>query len=174
LPITPKESEKMKLVPPLLLASMLAACATVSSPVPEGYRGPVVQLSDTGHRESGGKGAFFAAVAVNDKDIDNAIWQSRRASQNHGFALTMRYQTRDLPVAPMKIRITGTHQTAAPIHELAARAAGTFYSVEGVVNFEPVEGRSYVVTGELKKAGSCAWIADAQSMAPVTDKVCEN
>jgi hypothetical protein len=173
MPFAADEKEKMKLVPPLSIATLLPACATVSSPVPEGYKGAVVQLSDTGYQESGGKGAFFAALAVDEKDIDNAIRRSRLASQNHGFALTMRYKTRDLPVSPMKVRITGTHQTAAPIHELAARATGSFCSVEGVVDFKPVEGRSYVVTGELKKSASCAWIADEQSLAPVTEKVCD-
>lgn len=157
----------------LPLVGMLSACATVSSPVPEGYSGPVVELSDTGVRESGGKGTFFAALSIDGRDIDNALRQSRMASHGQGFALTMKFTQRQVPVVPMKVSVIGTHKTAAPIHELAARAAGTFFSVEGIVDFKPTEGRSYVVTGELKKAASCVWIADAETRVPATEKVCK-
>ena len=70
------------------------------------------------------------------------------------------------------MKLIGTHQTAAPIHEIASRMAGTFFSVEGVVDFNPVEGRGYEITGDLKKDKSCVWIADVESKQPVTEQVC--
>jgi hypothetical protein len=150
----------------------LAGCATVSAPVPEGYSGPTVELEDTGERESDGKGVFFVAVAIDGKDIENSLRESRRASAGRGFSLTGILTTRQVPVTPMKLKLVGTHMTAAPIHELAARAAGTFFSVEGVVEFRPVEGRKFLVTGELTKPKSCVWVADATTKTPVTEQVC--
>jgi hypothetical protein len=73
---------------------------------------------------------------------------------------------------PTKVKLVGTHQTAAPIHEMASRMAGSFFSVEGVVDFKPVEGRKYIVTGELKKDRSCVWIQEDGVSQPTTEKAC--
>lgn len=161
---------KTRLLP--LLALFLSACATLSKPVPEGYTGPVVQLADTGQQEDGTKGRFFCAVEVNGREIQNCLRETRSASYGHGFALSSRYTTREVPVTEMKVKLVGTHQTAAPIHEIASRMAGTFFSVDGVVDFKPTEGHSYIVTGELKKERSCVWIAEANSNEPETEKAC--
>ncbi len=158
----------------LTIASLLllAGCAGLAPAVPEDYRGPVASLADTGFSENRGKGAFFVALALDDRTIENSLFASRRASYGHGFSLTSRYVTRDVPARPSKIKLTGTHKTAAPIHEIAARMAGTFFSVEGVVTFDPEIGKDYIVTGELNKEQACVWIADTVSKTPVTEKVC--
>lgn len=54
---------------------------------------------------------------------------------------------------------------------MTSMAAGTFFSVEGVVDFRPVAGRNYLVKGELKKDGSPIWIEDEASGEIVTVKV---
>ena len=46
--------------------------------------------------------------------------------------------------------------------------AGTFYSVEGVVNFTPRPDGKYIVKGELGKAKSSVWIEDVDTGKPVT------
>ncbi len=162
----------MKRVLALALFASLVGCATVEPSVPESYKGPVVPLSDTGFQENGGKGVFFAAMELDGRKIENAIWSTRSASSGRGFNISVQYIRRFVPVHPVKVKITGTHQTAAPIHEIAARMAGTFFSVEGVVDFKPEEGKSYIVTGELKKEQSCVWIEEAESKALSTEKVC--
>lgn len=162
----------MKALPALVLSLLLAGCATVSNPVPEGYTGPVVPLADTGRQEDGSKGQFFAALEIDGREIQNAIRETRMASNGQGFSLSSRYTTRDVPVRAMKVKLIGTHQTAAPIHEIASRMAGTFFSVEGVADFTPVPGHRYIVTGELAKERSCVWIADTESSAAATDKIC--
>lgn len=163
-----------KSVVTLLSAVLISGCVSFSSSIPEGYQGPVVQLADTGYRESNSKGIFYAVMTIDGKDIDNSIRETRAASNGRGSYLVARYTTRPVPVMPMKIKLIGTHQTAAPIHELVSRAAGTFYEVEGVVDFQPVEGRSYIVTGELKKNASCVWIADSQTRQLASQKLCQN
>jgi hypothetical protein len=161
-----------KLLASLAFTLLLTGCATVSKPVPDGYTGPVVSLADTGVREDGSKGRFFAAVEIDGSPIQNALRESRMASSGQGFSLTTLYTTRDIPVRPMKVKLIATHQTAAPIQEIAGRVAGTFFSIDGTVAFSPTAGRRYEVTGELKKEKSCVWIADAESKAPVTEKTC--
>lgn len=158
----------LALIPILFLAS----CATVGNPVPDDYKGPVAVLADTGMQEDSTKGQFFAALAVDGKEIRNALGDSRSVSYGRGFSLTSRYTTRNVPVQAMKIRLIGTHQTGAPIHEMMSRAMGTFFRVEGEVAFTPEEGRTYEVSGELKKERSCVWIQDAATRQPVTEPVC--
>jgi hypothetical protein len=158
----------------LAFASLLliAGCAGLAPAIPEGYKGPIAWLADTGFAEGRGKGAFFAALALDGRTIENSLLASRRASYGQGFVLTSRYEHRELPARPSKITITGTHKTAAPIHEIAARMVGTFFSVEGVVDFDPEAGKNYIVTGELTKELSCVWIAENISKKVVTEKVC--
>lgn len=165
----------MKPVKPMLvlsLVALLAGCATVAPSVPEGYKGAVVRLEDTGYPDGSSKAAFFVALSIDGIDINNSLRQTRMASSGQGFYLSPRYIVRDVPVRPMKVKLTGTHQTGAPIHEIAARMAGTFFSVEGTVDFKPVEGKYYSVNGELKKEQSCVWIEEAASKELSTEKVC--
>lgn len=161
----------MKRLLSVLATIVLTGCASLHEPVPAGYAGPTAQVADSGFHESGGKAQLFVLQEVDAKTINSSIFESRKASQGRGFALTTRYVTRSLPVQPMKVKLIGTHQTAAPIHEIASRAAGTFFSVEGVVDFTPTANGSYVVKGELKKDGSSVWIEDASTNQPVTEKV---
>jgi hypothetical protein len=155
-----------------ITASALVGCASVPEPVPADYKGPVVSLEDTGAREDGSKAQFFVAIEIDGNRMNNSVWETRAASRGQGFSLTPQYTTRNVPARPMKLKLLGTHQTAAPIHEMASRMAGTFFSVEGIVDFKPVEGRRYEVIGELKKERSCVWIADAETKAEATEKVC--
>jgi hypothetical protein len=71
----------------------------------------------------------------------------------------------------MKVRIKSSHTTGAPIHAIFSQVAGSFYSVEGVVDFSPAPGGRYAVKGELRKEGSSVWIEDANTDQRVTEKI---
>jgi len=73
----------------------------------------------------------------------------------------------------MKVKLLATHITPAPIQALVSHAAGTFFAVEGVVNFNPQPNGRYVVKGELKKDRSSVWLEDANTNQPVTEKIVE-
>ena len=161
----------MKAVAASAVALALVACTTIEGPLPKDYKGPYAMLSDSGFREGGTKAQFFVAYEVDGRTIHNAIFASRSASQGQGFALTTVNVTRQVAPGAQKVKLVATHQTAAPIHEIASRAAGTFFSVEGVVDFDPVEGGIYTVRGELKKEGSSVWIEDDRNRKPVTEIV---
>jgi hypothetical protein len=160
----------MRYLAPLLFVIFLTSCATYK-PVPEGYSGPVATISDSGFAESGAKAQLFVLLEVDENRIQNSIGASAGASSGQGFALTTRVVSRQVPAKPMKLKLKGTHTTAAPIHAIVSQAAGTFFSVEGTVDFTPAPGGNYVVKGELKKEGSSVWIEDAVTSQPVTQKI---
>jgi hypothetical protein len=156
----------------VLLAVALVGCATYQ-PVPEGYSGPTAVVVDSGKYEDSSKAQLFAMVEVDGNRIMNSFLASANASQGRGFSLSMSVSERSLPAKPMKVTLRGSHTTAAPIHAIASQMAGTFFSVEGVVDFEPKANARYVVRGELKKGASSVWIEDAGSGQVVTKKVIE-
>lgn len=155
----------------ILALAALTGCATLQPSVPDDYKGPTATLADSGFAEDGSKAQLFAVQEIDGRTINSAIIESRKASHGRGFALSAQFVTRKVPTVPLKLKLIGTHQTAAPIHELASRAAGTFFEVEGVVEFTPVADARYVVKGELKKDGSSVWIEDAATQQVVTEKV---
>ena len=149
---------------------MLGGCATYKM-VPDGYTGPTVTVKDTTIRESTGKGSIFYVESINGNEVFNALKATGRASYGQGFRLTLVPDWRSVKVEPMKLKLIGTHVTAAPIHELASRAAGEFFSVAGDIDFSPVAGRTYVVNGALTKQEASVWIEDEDTKELVTKKI---
>lgn len=151
----------------LSCVALLAGCATYA-PVPKDYTGPTATVSDTGFSENGTKAQMFALMEVDGNRIANAFLASARASNGHGSALTTVYPDRLVQVRTMKVKLQGSHATGAPIHAMASQLAGTFFSVEGVVEFTPKANGRYVVKGVLKKEKSSVWIEDVETGQPVT------
>lgn len=152
--------------------TMLSGCAAYK-PIPEGYAGAVASVADSGIQEDGTKAQIFAMTDVDGNRIMNSFWASANASQGRGFSLTMVISERQVPAKPMQITLKGSHTTAAPIHAIASKMAGTYYSVEGTVNFEPKPNGKYIVKGELKKEGSSVWVEDIATGQLATEKIVE-
>jgi len=161
---------QLKSILPALLFAVLSGCANYK-PVPEGYTGPVATVSDSGFSEDGSKAQLFVLSDVDGNRIATSIGASAQASQGRGFALTIDIIQRQVPAKPMKVGLRATHITAAPIQAIASQMAGTFFSVEGAVDFSPKPNGKYVVKGELKKEGSSVWIEDSDTQLPVTEKI---
>lgn len=162
----------MKSFTAFLLVLSLAGCATRHEPIPAGYTGPRANIADTWSLDANERDQVFAVLELDGKPIDNAVQNTRAASQGRGFQVIKRDAERDVPARGLKLKVIGTHFSSAPIAEIARRAAGTFQSVEGEVDLLAVEGGRYLVTGELSKAGSCVWVAEAAFGKEVTAKVC--
>jgi hypothetical protein len=163
----------MKLFAALILATTLVACAAYQ-PVPEGYAGPTAKVADTGNYvDAYTKGQIFALMEVDGQRIKDSFWASSMASNGQGFTLAMDLQERQVPVRPMKVTLRGSHVTGAPIHAIMAKAAGTYFTVEGTVSFTPQANTLYVVKGALSSGASSVWIEELISGKVVTDKVIE-
>lgn len=111
---------------------------------------------------------MFALMAIDGNRIRNAFSASADASYGRGASLTTVYPERKVQARPMKVLIKGSHATGAPIHAIASEIAGTFFSVEGTVDFTPEVGKNYQVNGALAKEKSSVWIEDASTGQPVT------
>jgi len=156
---------KVMLISLLLLS--LGGCATYE-PVPKDYTGPTAVVGDTGLAEDGTKAQMFALMEIDGNRVGNAFSASAYASSGHGASLTTVFPERKVPVRPMKVVIRGSHATGAPIQTLASQLAGTFFAVEGTVEFKPEADHVYKVKGQLAKEKSSVWIEDEQTGKPVT------
>lgn len=148
----------------------LTGCASFE-PVPAGYSGPTASVRDTGFSEDGTKAQIFALVEIDGNRTPNAFGASANASHGRGAALTTVFTARVVQAKPMKVTLRGSHTTGMPIHAMASQLAGTFFSVEGTVDFAPKPGGRYVVKGELKKEKSAVWIEDEATGETATAKV---
>ncbi len=150
-----------------------SGCATAYRPIPEDYYGPMATVNDSGAVESDSKGQLYVLAAIDGHAIKTSPDATRDKSHNKGFDLTVVVVGRRVQAKPMRVKLIATHATAAPVHEFASRVAGTFFSVEGEVEFSPADGSTYVVRGELKKAGSSVWIEDSKTKERVAEVVAE-
>lgn len=160
----------MKKILAPLLALAITGCASYK-PIPENYTGPIATIADTGQSEDSTKAKIFAITEIEGNRITSSFEESRVASHNQGAHLQLTLADRQVTAKQMKVTIRGSHITGAPIHEIASRALGTFFAVEGVVEFNPIPNGKYAVVGNLAKGNSSVWIEDAVTKMPVTDKV---
>jgi hypothetical protein len=150
--------------------SLLSSCA-MYEPVSGGYTDPVAVIRDSAEAEDTMKGRLFFVEEVDGNRISNIRIATRQASAGRGFWLATGYAMRPVPAKSMRLKLVGTHVVAAPIHEMASRAIGTFFDVEGVIEFTPKPNGKYTVRGELKKNASSVWIEDDETREAVTTKI---
>ena len=161
-----------KLLSTLLIATLASVTGCASyKPVPENYTGPIATVSDSGKTEDGSKAQIFALTAIDGNGIQDSFLTTRQATYGQGNNLRLKVTERLIPAQAMKVKLRGSHATAMPIHEFASRAMGTFFEVEGVVDFAPQADKRYRVVGTLSKSDSAVWIEDEVTRQPVTAKV---
>lgn len=152
----------------VLICTLAASGCATYEPVSKDYTGPTATLKDTGMSEGGSKAQMFAATNIDGNRVMNAFWASAIVSNGKGNNLTTVLPERKVKAAPMKVTLKGSHATGAPIAAIASQIAGTFFSVEGVVDFTPEPDGNYAVRGELKKEKSSVWIEDIETGKPVS------
>lgn len=158
---------------PVCLALLTSACASFEPTIPKGYSGQVAEISDDFLWETSSKNQLFFVESINGKAVESGMLLTRRASAGHGFSVSARTATHKIPAMPLRIKLVASHVTGAPIHEISSRAAGTFYRIEGEIEFSPMAGGSYRVAGKLEKKGSSVWIIDTKTKERVSEIVTE-
>jgi len=133
-----------------LIVLMSGGCATYQ-PVPADYVGPTATLADSAKSEDSTKAQMFVVLEIDGNAIKHSIGATAQSNYGRGFSVGTTVIERAVQARPLKLKLRATHVTGAPIHQLFSQAAGTFFSVEGIVDFVPVSGKRYVVAGELKR-----------------------
>jgi hypothetical protein len=150
-----------------LLVAILALGACTSNPVPEGYGGPLAQVTDSMTPRSNKGADFFFLSAVNGKKVDNNLSATAQANYGRGFQMTPLSYGRDVPAVTATFGIAGRTHYAAPILELM----NPVYEVAGEVSFTPVPNRAYVVRGVLGDDYSAVWIEERNTGQTVGQKI---
>ncbi|MGB7299684.1 MAG: hypothetical protein WBD34_10220 [Burkholderiaceae bacterium] len=132
----------------------------------------VATIEDTIESESDSRIRVYAVTAIEGESVPNARGATSGANYGMGFQFfRTQTRTRELPARMLTISVIGTHQMGAPIHEMAARVAGTFYQVDGSLKFEPKAWTRYKVRGRLTKSESTVWIERASDGVKVTSTI---
>ena len=76
-------------------------------------------------------------------------------------------RVREVPARSVSLEIAGRTEYAAPILALANKV----YEVKGKLEFTPVVGERYVVTGQLGEGYSAVWVENEESRKVVARKV---
>ena len=139
-----------------ILFVVVSACA--SDPVPEGYTGPLAAIRDSVVTEGKNKAEFFFASEIDGKLIHDSLSATESRSYGKGFHMEIEIVERDIPVRPMRVKLEGRVAYSAPILKLAH--LGSLYSACSIVEFEPVEGHTYIVKGKLTASASKVWLED--------------
>lgn len=143
----------------LIAATLLGGC--VSNPA---YQGPTARLTGLGQVEDAVTMRWFTVAQM---PAENNLGAACPPGQP-GQAVSARCVGGVIAARPMRVTLRGTHVSDTPAAEAARRAKGKFYSVEGAVDFVPVAGGEYVVTGVLDKTGASVWIEDVMTKQPAT------
>lgn len=113
------------------------------------------------------QGDFCVLRSVDGREISNSINETIERGRGKGLTLYAWVTDRRIPAVPTKAGLKCQTVHAAPILAIA----GTVYSVEGTVDFQPKPEGRYVVKGTLAPTGSSVWIEDAESGEVVSAKV---
>ena len=146
---------------------MLSGCATTSSPLPEGYKGPTATIKDTVISLSPQKANFFYVSHVNGKRIDDSLIKTRQINYGRGMQMTPETIERQVAIGPTVVTIVGRTEYAAPILALT----NDVYEVKGDISFTPEENKTYSIYGELGENYSVVWLEDESNHKVIVDKI---
>jgi hypothetical protein len=155
-----------KILISILTILILGGCVTTDL-VPEGYQGPTAIIRDRAVTNSNSQVDFFYVNKINGQRIHESRGASVIANRGRGFHMDPVVVERPVLVEPTKFEIVGRTEYAAPILAFANKV----YEVKGAVEFTPVDGQVYIVTGILREDYSAVWIENAQTREIVGEKI---
>lgn len=137
-------------------AFLLTACTT--TPIPDGYGGPVATVQDTAVSETANRGQFFYLDEVDGRSIRNVLNETRVANSGRGFSLAPVMYGRQVPAGKTTLTLRARVAYGAPIQEMMN--ASTLYSTKKTVNVTLESNKSYAVKGVLTKERQDVWLED--------------
>lgn len=152
--------------------ALLAGCAgmqrlQLQPATPPDYTGPTANVADQVTQVSGELLHVFEITQVDDRRLLSTSMATVRASQGRGFAVAPVALTNELPLRPARVHLQAVTQYGTPMLALKGAAC----QAQGDVAFTPEDGKAYRVAGRIAADACEAWIEDAATQQPVTDKV---
>lgn len=144
----------------LALLALLALPGCVTSPIPEGYSGPIATIRDSAASETSTRAQFFFLSEIDGQPVKNVLGATRQANSGRGFSLSTVPFSRSVPAKQATFTIEGKIAYGAPIQEIMNM--GTVYTVQKKVTFAPQSNQTYVVKGTLTAERRDVWIEDEQ------------
>ncbi|RZL37705.1 MAG: hypothetical protein EOP35_07860 [Rubrivivax sp.] len=150
-----------------LALALLGGCAGLQPATPPDYAGPTVNVADQAEQINRQLLHVFELTQVDGRQLLSTSAATVRANQGRGFAVSPVALTNELPLRPARVRLQALTQYGAPLLALTRPTC----QVQGEVAFAPEAGKAYRVAGRIAAEVCEAWIEDAATQRPVTDKV---
>lgn len=150
-----------------VVSATVAGCATFEEGTPKSYSGPTVIVRDSAETQSARLAYIFELREIDGRRLRSSGIATVSANHGRGFNQRAVVVAHKVPAAPAKVTLGASTQYAAPILAMTNPTC----DVTGTVEFEPEQGKSYVVTGKITPDVCAVWIEDEQSKKPVTQEV---
>jgi hypothetical protein len=149
----------------LLAALTLSGCATVEPPTP--ITGPKLVLADSAEPKSGSMAHIYSVTQVNGRRIEDSGRATSVATHGRGMALQLKVLDRELAAGPVRLKLEGATQYAAPIQAMLGKTC----RAEGEVQLSLQADQRYVVKGKLDATSCEVWIEDANGQQVAGSRV---
>jgi len=158
----------------LLLCALLiimAGCSYAPS-VPENYAGPLASVKDTVKKKGPTRANIYYLESIDGNRIYNSNISTMENSAGKGIYADLKPNVieRDIPARKSSVALVGIRQYVSGVEALTSDN----YYVTGEVNFNPEEGKRYVVNGNLADEYSSVWIEEEMTGIKVTDVIKSN
>jgi hypothetical protein len=148
----------LRLASVLFAVTTLTACANKPyEPVPEGYTGPVAEVSDTIDNENGTSAYMYVVYQVDYKPVVNSIAASLNKSYGNGAMLTSELVSRKVPIEQIALSVMAKKVYASPVGSWVSENP---VEVKDKFTFTPQAGHSYSVKGVLGMEQSIVQLVD--------------
>ena len=159
----------MKLFNLIFVTLLLSGCASIYNPIPEGYMGETVSISDSYSNKENTTAHYFILNKIDDKQINTSWGQTRENNYGQGFHFIPSILTHKVLPKNQSFQIQGLIFFSTDAQALF----GNNLYVEGTFNFAPVINEAYTIKGVLNKIESKIWMEDTKGNK-VTDVFIKN
>lgn len=150
----------------VLTASVFGGCA-YGPALPDGYTGPKATIADTAVSQGPRMSHMFEIEKVDGRAITSSGMETVGRNQGRGLSMTPVTLTHPVAAVPTRFTISGATVYAAPILAMTNPTC----RVIGDVAFSPVEGKTYMVTGQIEPEKCSVWIQDSSTGEVMGQKV---